>query len=117
MKVTWLGHATVVIETAGARLITDPVLRDRFLHIRRYAASIEAPASVDAVLLSHLHHDHLDTTSLKQVAGPVVGPRGTARTLRRRNVSEVKPRDDLTIGDARVTATRAVHDGRRWHLA
>jgi L-ascorbate metabolism protein UlaG (beta-lactamase superfamily) len=119
MRMTWLGHATVVIETEGARLITDPLLRDRFLHIRRYAASVDAPSSVDAVLFSHLHHDHLDMASLEQVSGPVVGPRGTARTLRRtrRVVSEVKPGDAMTFGDARVTATRAVHDGRRWHLA
>jgi L-ascorbate metabolism protein UlaG (beta-lactamase superfamily) len=119
MRVTWLGHATVVIETADARLITDPVLRDRFLHLRRHSASVDAPASVDAVLYSHLHHDHLDMASLKQIAGPVVGPRGSARTLRRtrRVVSEVSAGDEVTIGDARVTATRAVHDGRRWHLA
>jgi L-ascorbate metabolism protein UlaG (beta-lactamase superfamily) len=119
MKITWLGHATLVIETAGTRFITDPLLRDQFFHIRRYSTSVDAPTAVDTVLLSHLHHDHLDMGSLKKVGGPVVGPRGTARTLRRtgRTVSEVKPGDELTVGDARVTVTRADHDGRRWHLA
>ena len=118
MKVTWLGHATVVIETASACLITDPLLRDRFFHIRRYAGSVEAPASVDAVLLSHLHHDHLDTASLKQVSGPVIGPRGTLRTLHRKraSVTEVAPGEQMTFGDAEVTVTRADHDGRRWHV-
>src|SRR4051794_21804098 len=113
MKVTWLGHATVVVETANARLVTDPLLRDQFFHIRRYSPSVEAPAGVDTVLISHLHHDHLDMHSLKQVPGPVVGPRGTARTLRRagRSVSEVKPGDELMVGDARVIVTRADHDG------
>jgi L-ascorbate metabolism protein UlaG (beta-lactamase superfamily) len=118
MKITWLGHATVVFETPGARLITDPVLRDRFLHLRRHSASVQAPSDVDAVLLSHLHHDHLDVPSLKQIEAPVIGPRGARGPLRgRSDVSELRPGDAVTIGDARVTVTRAIHDGRRWHLA
>jgi L-ascorbate metabolism protein UlaG (beta-lactamase superfamily) len=118
MKITWLGHATVVIETARARLITDPVLRDRVLHLRRHSKSVRAPEPVAAVLVSHLHHDHLDLPSLGTIAAPVVGPRGTSRTLRsRREVSELKPGEQMRIADATVTAVRAVHDGRRWHLA
>ena len=34
-RVTWLGHATVLIETGGARLLTDPVLSDRVMHLKR----------------------------------------------------------------------------------
>jgi L-ascorbate metabolism protein UlaG (beta-lactamase superfamily) len=118
MKITWLGHATVVFETAAARLITDPVLRERVLHLRRHAASVQAPAHVDAVLMSHLHHDHLDMPSLRQIDGPVLGPRGTARTLRSRpDVSDITPGASRSIADATVTAVKAVHDGRRWHLA
>ena len=119
MKITWLGHATVVIETPGARLVTDPVLRDRFLHLRRHSASVDAPEQVDSVLISHLHHDHLDLPSLRMVPGPVIGPRGTARVLRStgRRISEVGPGDVVSVGDARIQAVRAVHDGRRWHMA
>jgi L-ascorbate metabolism protein UlaG (beta-lactamase superfamily) len=116
MRLTWLGHATVVIETAAARIITDPVLRDRMLHLRRHSVSVEPPAGVDMVLISHLHHDHLDMPSLRKVTGTVVGPHGTRRVLRNayREVSEVKPGDELPVGDARVMVTRAVHDGRRY---
>jgi L-ascorbate metabolism protein UlaG (beta-lactamase superfamily) len=118
MKITWLGHATVVFETRAGCLITDPVLRDRVLHLRRHSASVTAPDNVDAVLISHLHHDHLDMPSLRTIDARVIGPRGTARTLRSRpDVSDVKPGDATTIADMRVTAVRAVHDGRRWHLA
>lgn len=119
MKLTWLGHATIVVETAGGTLITDPVLRDRFLHLRRHSVSVEAPQHVDAVLISHLHHDHLDMPSLRRIPGPVVGPRGTQRVLRSsgRTVLELRPGQETPISDMRVTATRAVHDGRRWHLA
>src|SRR6476469_2200782 len=102
MRITWLGHATVVFETAEACLITAPVLRDRFLHLRRHSASVRAPEHVDAVLISHLHHDHLDMPSLRPIDAPVLGPRGTRRTLHGRDVSELKPGDAKTVGDARV---------------
>jgi L-ascorbate metabolism protein UlaG (beta-lactamase superfamily) len=118
MRITWLGHATVVFESGDACLITDPVLRDRFLHLRRHSASVSAPDHVDAVLMSHLHHDHLDMPSLRPIEAPVIGPRGTRRTLRSRpDVTEVKPGDSLPVGGTKVTAVRADHDGRRWHLA
>jgi L-ascorbate metabolism protein UlaG (beta-lactamase superfamily) len=119
VKLTWLGHATVVIETAGGRLVTDPVLRSRIAHLRRHAAPVTAPENVDAVLLSHLHHDHLDMPSLRMLHAPIVAPPGSWRTLRRLRVavSELRVGQRMTVGGANVTAVRAVHDGRRSPLA
>src|SRR5688500_7073627 len=73
-RLTWLGHATALLELAGARLLTDPVLRDRVAHLRRRVPPPAPPGRLDAVLLSHLHHDHLDLPSLRrlEVAGVVV---------------------------------------------
>ena len=118
MKITWLGHATVVIDTAGTRLVTDPVLRSRVAHIIRRVPVPPTPEHVDAVLLSHLHHDHLDVPSLRAVGAPVVAPVGTRRALRRldRSVREVRPGDEIGIGDVRVRAVPAVHDGRRFPI-
>jgi L-ascorbate metabolism protein UlaG (beta-lactamase superfamily) len=118
VKITWIGHATVVIETAGGRLVTDPVLRGRVAHLRRHAAAAE-PGPVDGVLLSHLHYDHLDLPSLRALGAPVAGPHGTRRALRRLplSVTELKTGEEATLAGARVTAVRAVHDGRRSPLA
>ena len=115
MTIRWLGHATVVFETAGATFVTDPLLRSRVVHLRRHAAAVTAPAHVDAVLLSHLHHDHLDMRSLRTLAAPVLGPPGTRRALSRYRpgVSEVRPGESAEIAGARVRAVAAVHDGRR----
>ena len=56
---TYVGHATVLIEMDGARVLTDPLLRQRTVHLRRRGPQID-PAwleGIDAVLLSHLHLD------------------------------------------------------------
>jgi L-ascorbate metabolism protein UlaG (beta-lactamase superfamily) len=114
-RVTWLGHATVLIEVDGARLLTDPVLRPRVAHLRRHAAAVDAPGEVDAVLISHLHLDHLDLPTLRRVPAPLVVPRGGARFVRAlgRPVRELAPGDSVRVGGAEVRAVHAEHDGRR----
>ena len=60
LTITWIGHGTVLLETEGVRLLTDPLLRSRVAHVRRVAAEDERSEwDVDAVLVSHVHHDHL----------------------------------------------------------
>ncbi len=77
--VRYVGHATVVVDLGGVRLLTDPLLRNRVAHLRR-AAKVDPAAlrGVDAVLISHLHYDHLDLPSLQRLGRemPVVAPHG-----------------------------------------
>ncbi len=115
-RATWLGHATVLLEFGGTRLITDPVLRSRVAHLRRAGPPPQAPGEVDAVLVSHLHRDHLDLASVRRLGSPlVVVPRGAAAALRRvrAEVVELAEGEALQVGAARVLAVPAVHDGRR----
>ncbi|HEY8583977.1 MAG TPA: MBL fold metallo-hydrolase [Capillimicrobium sp.] len=119
MRVTWLGHATVLVEAGGARLLTDPVLRGRVAHLRRHAPPAAPPRDVDAVLVSHAHHDHLDLPTLRAL-GPValtVVPPGAGRAVA--GARELAPGASVSVGAARVTAVPAVHDVRRlpWHPA
>jgi L-ascorbate metabolism protein UlaG (beta-lactamase superfamily) len=121
-RVSWLGHATVVIELDGTRLITDPVLRPRVMHLRRaWAADARALRGVDAALVSHVHFDHLDLASLERLGRSlaVVVPRGAGRLLRKRrfeHVTEVEAGDVLTVGNVTVRATHAEHDADRGPL-
>jgi L-ascorbate metabolism protein UlaG (beta-lactamase superfamily) len=85
MRLTYVGHSTVLIELDGVRVLTDPLLRGRFLHVERRAPPVDLDSvrDVDLVLLSHAHHDHLDRPSLRKlVHGPTaVVPRGTRRLI------------------------------------
>jgi L-ascorbate metabolism protein UlaG (beta-lactamase superfamily) len=116
-RVTWLGHATAVLELGEARLITDPLLRSRVAHLRREVPEPGELGRFDAILLSHAHHDHLDKASLRRLdpQAPVVAPRGAARALRRtgRTVHTIGLGDALELGGVSVRAVPAVHDGRR----
>ena len=119
-RLTWVGHATVLLELAGARLLTDPLLRTRLGHLRRHGARPDPGVSegIDAVLVSHVHLDHLDVRSLRSMArgARVIAPQGAGRLLRRigfTEVDEVEPGDRVAVGEATVTALPAVHDARR----
>jgi L-ascorbate metabolism protein UlaG (beta-lactamase superfamily) len=119
-SVTWLGHATVLLELDGLRVLTDPVLRPRIGPLVRIAplADEGALAPVDCVLLSHLHADHADPQTLRRVArgAAIIAPDHAARWLHRiglRHVQELRAGDEATVGGLRVTATPATHDRRR----
>jgi L-ascorbate metabolism protein UlaG (beta-lactamase superfamily) len=116
MRLTYIGHATVVIEMGGVRLITDPILRPRVAHLRRTIPAGAIPAPVDGVLVSHAHMDHLDPRSISLLTGDpvVVVPRGARRFLRRRRGVELAEGDEVRIGSLTVRATHADHDGRRY---
>ena len=85
-RVTWVGHATVLVQLDGCRVLTDPLLRARMAHLRRHAPapSGEATTRLDAVLVSHLHGDHMDLPSLRRIDRevPLIVPRGAAEFLR-----------------------------------
>ena len=120
-RLTWLGHSTVLLELSGTRLLTDPVLGSRVMHLRRRAPEPADPGALDAVLISHAHRDHLDLPSLRRLdpGATVVSALGTARWLRRlgRAVVELSPGDEVQIGGVAVRAVPAVHSGRRAPMA
>lgn len=72
MRVTWLGHATVLVEMEGVNILTDPIFSQRasflqFVGPKRYRGppcTVEQLPRIDAVLISHSHYDHLDAGSV-----------------------------------------------------
>ena len=122
-SVTWFGHATTLIELDGVRLLTDPVLRRRIGPLARIGPGIGADAvgHVDYVLLSHLHADHTDLRSLRDLGRsvPILAPRPAGGWLARhglRSVRELRADEETSVNGVRVTAMPAAHDGRRHPL-
>lgn len=122
-QVTFVGHATVLIEVAGVRILTDPVLTDRLLFIRRVTGSVPRQhwEGIDLILISHLHHDHLHLPSLRRIAPctPVVAPRGSGHAVRRGNLDEiveVVAGDSVQLGGVTITVVPALHSDRRLPL-
>jgi L-ascorbate metabolism protein UlaG (beta-lactamase superfamily) len=75
MRVTWIGHATVLVQTQGLNILTDPIWSERaspfsFVGPKRVRAPgvrFEDMPKIDLVLVSHNHYDHMDLPTLKRL--------------------------------------------------
>ena len=84
LRLTYIGHATVLIEVDGVRILTDPVLGPRLGPLRRLGPTPDPAGlgAIDAVLISHSHPDHFHGASLRAIPGRplIVVPRGLGRS-------------------------------------
>lgn len=122
-SLTYIGHATALIRIEGSSIITDPFLRDRLGPLRRQGPSPgpEVATTPDAVLISHLHMDHLDLPSIRRLpAGtPVVIPRGARGVVSKAGaarIHEIGVGETISVNGFELTGMPASHDGhrRRW---
>ena len=133
VTLAWLGHATVLVNFYGLRLITDPVLFTRIgvdlgigslgpQRLVRCALAPDALPEIDLVLVSHAHFDHLDTPSLAAIRGrpSAVMAVGTSDLLPRRGyagVHELRWNETVTVetprGEVVVRALEVKHWGAR----
>jgi L-ascorbate metabolism protein UlaG (beta-lactamase superfamily) len=120
LEVEFLGHSTLAIELDGIRLLTDPVTRARVGPLRRVepVPARRHLAGADAVLISHLHWDHLDVPSLRDLGSrvPIVVPAGSGAWMRSvgfRHVEELAAGESLDLGGVQVDAVEALHSGFR----
>jgi L-ascorbate metabolism protein UlaG (beta-lactamase superfamily) len=116
ITLAWLGHATVLINFYGVRILTDPVLFPRIgldvgltsigpLRLIECALAARDLPEIDLVLVSHAHFDHLDTPSLAALRGKPVAimAAGTSDLLPARHYSAVH---ELAWGQVRRVMTR-----------
>ena len=104
-SVTWVGHATMLLQLGPLNVLTDPVWGERASPLRwlgprrlmKPAVDFNALPPLDLVLLSHNHYDHLDTPTVRRIARhfpetPWLCPLGLRTLLQRlgvRNVTEL----------------------------
>ena len=106
LTVTWVGHSSFLLQLGGWNVLVDPVWSDRasplrWLGPRRHTApgfALDRLPTVDAVLLSHDHYDHLDDATIRTLAARHpearwVAPLGLAPWLRKRGAREVSEHD------------------------
>lgn len=125
LRVTWLGHSTMLLEIDGQRVLIDPVWGDRvspftFMGPKRFfpppLAIAELPA-VDVVIISHDHYDHLDVPTVRALSARGVRwlvPLGVGAHLAAWGVpdsliTELDWWDATQIGGLTITATPARH--------
>ncbi|WNR44161.1 MBL fold metallo-hydrolase [Paenibacillus roseipurpureus] len=94
VTITWIGHSTFVLQMGGLTIVTDPVWATRMGFSPRLEApglAIEEIPSVDVILLSHAHYDHMHIGSLKKLKGSpiVLVPEGLGDKVRRLRIGTV----------------------------
>ncbi len=128
MVATWVGHATVLVQTQGLNILTDPVwsrtagpLGVGPARVAEPGIAFDALPRIDVVLVSHDHYDHMDLTTLKRLwerdrplivtslgNDSVIGQAGVpSRALDWGGRTSIKPGVDIIV-------TRNHHWGSRW---
>ena len=120
LALDFIGHSAVRVELDGVRLLTDPVTRGRVGPLRRVepVPARDRLRDIDAVLVSHLHWDHLDVPSLRDLgrSTPLIVPFGSAAWVRAagfRDVRELAVDDTVDLGGVTIRAVPALHSGFR----
>ncbi len=124
IRYKFIGHSTVLVELEGKRFITDPIVSNRALVVRRKRpAGYEQDdlTDIDYVLLSHAHWDHLDKPTLRKIAkrsnARVICPKGHLSLLHDIGFQQVfeMGRDDVLKQDGfTFSLTPVNHRGKRW---
>jgi len=130
LTVTWVGHASLLVQMSGLNILTDPMWSERaspvaFAGPRRWVPpgiALDDLPPLDVVLQSHNHYDHLDDHTVRSLAqrhphASWVVPLGLGSFVQKRGaraaVVELDWWQEHTIDSLRIAATPAMHFSSR----
>ncbi|MDA0239323.1 MAG: MBL fold metallo-hydrolase, partial [Proteobacteria bacterium] len=128
-RITWIGHATMLIGLDGLNVLTDPFFSERasplsFIGPKRYmppGLPMDALPPIDVILISHNHYDSLDTSSLRDLLqrSPktrIIVPLGLGSFVRDIGytvIDEVDWFDEVKLGKLKFMSTPGIHRSNR----
>ena len=130
MRITWVNHATMLVQMDGVNVLTDPIWSERcspvsFAGPRRHrlpGIRFEELPATDAVLVSHNHYDHMDLPTLRRLRAPrILTPLGNTAILERHGIASgtdldwwqevaLTDRVKVTLVPAQHFSARGLHD-------
>lgn len=120
-QLTWIGHATYLLQMGGKNILIDPnwaMWHGIFKRVRQPGLLLEDLPKIDLVLVSHAHQDHLHLKSLQKLADgqPILMPKGCAKIVRKLDLEPVELSwwDEFKFGGLKITFTPAKHWGARY---
>lgn len=127
MNITYIGHATLLVEINGVRILTDPNFDENLARVLRRVSTpgiaIDRLPKLDALLVTHAHFDHLSFRSLDQLSRdiPLFAPKAIAKWLVRKGYNHARALEPGEVANIdhsrlRIHAEQARHDGSRYAL-
>jgi len=123
LRITYVGHATLLIEIGGVRILTDPnfdtTLGGFLPRVCPPGVALDCLPGLDALLLTHAHADHLSFDSLDRLPRdiPLYTPPVVERWLTKLGYTHavpLPPGGEATVGAVTIHAAAAKHEGSRY---
>jgi len=127
--ITWIGHATVLLQTGGVNIITDPIFSDRASPVQFAGPKRQVPLmlsldelpAIDVVFISHNHYDHLDADTIREFSqrfphATYVVPLGFKPWLADHGVTNARELDwwdSISLGGLNYTLVPVQHWSKR----